>query len=179
MNDIHQVIGDLVHRDRTSSKVNFGHALLVGGARGMTGAITISGRACLRIGAGLVTVGVPECCWQVVANADPHYMTWPLPNDERGKLLKNASRSILNKNARFNCLALGPGLGRSDANNQIVSELYQKWNGPMVVDADALFALSTNKQWIDLATCGPRLLTPHSTEWERLCGLHANEREQQ
>jgi len=179
MDDIHQRIGALVCRDRNTSKVDLGHALLVGGARGMTGAITISGKACLRTGAGLVTVGVPECCWQVVANGDPHYMTWLFAYDESGKLLKKASGLILNENARFNCLALGPGLGRSDATSEVVSELYQKWNGPMVVDADALFALSTIKNWINLPTCGPRLMTPHCIEWERLCGIRANDREQQ
>ena len=58
-----------------SHKGTFGHALVVGGSRGMSGAITLSGLATLRSGAGLVTLAVPRSIQDVVAGYNPSYMT--------------------------------------------------------------------------------------------------------
>src|SRR5260221_10761216 len=58
-----------------SHKGNYGHALLVGGSRGMSGAIGLAGMAALRSGAGLVTVATAEACQSVVAGVEPTYMT--------------------------------------------------------------------------------------------------------
>ena len=72
----------LLPRAEDSHKGDYGKVLLVGGSRGMSGAIALAGMACLRSGAGLVTLGVPEPCLDVVASFEPSYMTVPLPCDE-------------------------------------------------------------------------------------------------
>src|SRR5436309_607639 len=84
----------LPRRAPDSHKGDFGHALLVGGSRGMAGAISLSGMAALRSGAGLVTVAAPESCQPVVAGFEPSYMTVPLPCDEQGRMAKGAHRRI-------------------------------------------------------------------------------------
>src|SRR5688500_19725092 len=80
-------------RRADSHKGVYGRALLVGGSRGMSGAIALAGRATLRCGAGLVTVAVPRAIQDVVASCEPSLMTYGLP-DEFGKLAKKATVDI-------------------------------------------------------------------------------------
>ena len=58
-----------------SHKADYGRVALIGGSRGMAGSIALSGMACLRSGAGLVTVAVPECIQNIVAGYEPSLMT--------------------------------------------------------------------------------------------------------
>src|SRR4029077_19708800 len=69
-------------RAADNHKGDFGRALLVGGSRGMSGAISLSGQAALRSGAGLVTLAVPRSVLDVVASIEPSYMTVPLRDDD-------------------------------------------------------------------------------------------------
>src|SRR5689334_13905032 len=74
----------LPSRRPASHKGDYGTALLIGGSRGMAGAIALAGMACLRSGAGLVKLAVPECILDTVAGFEPAYMTTPLPCDSSG-----------------------------------------------------------------------------------------------
>ena len=67
-------------------KGDFGHALIVGGSRGMAGAVSLSGIAALKAGAGLVTLAVPDRCLETVAGFSPCYMTVPLKDDDAGRI---------------------------------------------------------------------------------------------
>src|SRR3954468_19346763 len=69
-------------READNHKGDFGRALLVGGSRGLSGAISLSGQAALRSGAGLVTLAVPSSVLDVVASIEPSYMTIALLDDE-------------------------------------------------------------------------------------------------
>ena len=179
---INQEIPRLPPRALDAHKGSFGHALLIGGATGMTGAISIAGIACLRIGAGLVTLGIPQCSHIVVASFDPNYMTLPLPCDSDGRLNSDAEIALSLLLNRASCVAIGPGLGRSDASDRVVANLFQNLEGPLLVDADGLNALSESKFWQEIVrgTTPPinrlRILTPHPGEWARLCGVSAKDR---
>ena len=179
---INQEIPRLPPRALDAHKGSFGHALLIGGATGMTGAISIAGIACLRIGAGLVTLGIPQCSHIVVASFDPNYMTLPLPCDSDGRLNSDAEIALSLLLNRASCVAIGPGLGRSDASDRVVANLFQNLEGPLLVDADGLNALSESKFWQEIVrgTIPPinrlRILTPHPGEWARLCGVSAKDR---
>ena len=179
---INQEIPRLPPRALDAHKGSFGHALLIGGATGMTGAISIAGIACLRMGAGLVTLGVPQCSHLIVAALDPNYMTLPLPCDSAGRLNSDATIAMSPLLSRASCVAIGPGLGRSVASDRIVAELFENFEGPLLVDADGLNALSESKIWQEIVrgTTPPinrlRILTPHPGEWERLCGVSAKDR---
>jgi ADP-dependent NAD(P)H-hydrate dehydratase len=155
-------------RRADSHKGDYGRALLVGGSRGMAGAIALAGRATLRSGAGLVTVAVPQLVQNVVAGMEPSYMTVGLPDDAE-HFAKEATGTLITTAMEMTAVALGPGLGRTDTITRFVEFLYQVIDKPMVVDADALFALS--KQPEALANpSGPKILTPHPGEFERLTG---------
>src|SRR4051812_22287548 len=107
-------------RKPNSHKGDFGRALLIGGSRGMAGAISLAGMAALRSGAGLVKLAVPDCCLDLVASYEPCYMTVPLPCDDSGRLVP-AQDKLTELWDAATCVALGPGLGRSTQ----VSELVQ------------------------------------------------------
>jgi NAD(P)H-hydrate epimerase len=154
-------------RKPDSHKGDFGRALLVGGSRGMAGAIALSGIAALRSGAGLVKLAVPDLCLDVVAGFDPVYMTVPLPDDAHGRITLAAKSTLVDLIEPATCVALGPGLGKSDDLTQLVAWLYTTCPHTMVIDADALNALATRDvPFADPA--GPRVFTPHPGEFSRL-----------
>lgn len=164
-------------RDEDSHKGDFGRLLLVGGSRGMSGAIALSGMAALRAGAGLVTLAVPDCCVETVAALEPCAMTAPLPCDAHGGLAESALETLLIRSARADVVACGPGLGSGAGVRRLVPELFACLDRPLVVDADGLNALAEpsaglgeaglGKQWA--APPAPRVLTPHPGEFRRLC----------
>lgn len=161
-----------------SNKGDFGRAVLVGGSRGMTGAIALSGLAALRGGAGLVRLAVADCCLDTVAAIEPSYMTTPLPSDGAGLISLKAREPIFELTRTANCIACGPGLGRSDELNELVGWLYANVAQPMVLDADALNALATRD--IKLAKpAGQRIITPHPREFARLTGVQETDRDAQ
>jgi ADP-dependent NAD(P)H-hydrate dehydratase len=155
-------------REAESHKGDFGRALLVGGSRGMSGAISLAGQAALRSGAGLVTLAVPRCVLDVVASIEPSYMTTPLI-DADDHIEQAAGEAILGLAQSATAVALGPGLGRRANLTELVTELYDKIDKPMVVDADALFALA-ERQAALTKPGGPRILTPHPGEFARIAG---------
>lgn len=157
----------LMPRPVASHKGDFGRALLIGGSRGMAGAIALTGMAALRAGAGLVTLAVPDCCLSTVAGFEPCYMTVPLPSSADGQMAIS-SRSILEEQvAGASIVACGPGLGRGPSLTDLVHGLYQSVTQSMVVDADALNGLAAHDQGI-ARPGGPRILTPHPGELRRL-----------
>src|SRR6185436_9251309 len=89
-------------------KGDFGRALLIGGSRGMAGAIALAGMSCLRSGAGLVRLAVPECIVDTVAGFEPSYMTVPLPCDRGGHIRLKSTRKIAEYLQAATCIACGP-----------------------------------------------------------------------
>jgi ADP-dependent NAD(P)H-hydrate dehydratase len=150
-------------------KGNFGTALLIGGSRTMSGAISLAALAALRGGAGKVRVACPEACHAIVAGFDPCYMVVPLPGDAAGLLARGSLEKLIALCDEATCIGLGPGLGQSDDVNQIVAALYRSVKQPMVVDADGLNALAKVRSALGTAA-GPRILTPHPGEFGRLTG---------
>jgi ADP-dependent NAD(P)H-hydrate dehydratase len=151
-----------------SHKGTFGHALVVGGSRGMSGSISLTGLATLRSGAGLVTLVVPRSIQDIVAGFNPSYMTHGLA-DASEHMVEAAADEVLELAETMTAVALGPGLGRTAGVTDFVARLYREAKPPMVVDADALFALAERKTVLSEAA-GPRILTPHPGEFARLTG---------
>lgn len=164
----HERLPQLPPRAPDSHKGDYGRALLVGGSRGMSGAIALAGRATLRSGAGLVTLAVPAVVQDLVASFDPSYMTHGLP-DEDGRIAAPAADELIELADNATVVAIGPGLGRSAALTQLVARLYREIDKPMIVDADALFALAESFGVLG-EPGGSRVLTPHPGEFERFTG---------
>jgi NAD(P)H-hydrate epimerase len=172
---------NLPPRDRDAHKGDFGTALVIGGSRGMSGAVALAGMSALRGGAGLVRVAVPEVCLETVAAFESCYTTIPLPCDSEGRIASAALPIIRKESQKADVLALGPGLGRSSELEKLVGVLFAEIEKPMVVDADALNALAaqSGERTLDQHS-GPRVLTPHPGEFARLIArkLDRDERQQ-
>jgi NAD(P)H-hydrate epimerase len=140
----------LVPRKRSvDNKYTAGSVLVVGGARGTTGAAVLAARAAFRADAGYVAIAAP-------ADALPTIETLVV------EAVKRPLESALEAAHRASALALGPGLGRDQ--QALVRRLLEETELPAVVDADALYEL----QPFDRAA--PTVLTPHSGELARLVG---------
>lgn len=160
----------LVPRHPESHKGDFGRALLVGGSKGMSGAIGICGMAALRGGAGLVRLAVPLSSHTIVAAFNPCYMVTPLPEDERGSLAPAAREPLQELIAQATSIGCGPGIASSPSADDVVTWLYRTAEQPAVFDADGLNALARHAEALR-AAAGPRVLTPHPGEFARLLGL--------
>jgi NAD(P)H-hydrate epimerase len=157
----------LPRREANSHKGSFGSALLIGGSQGMAGAISLSGMAALRTGAGLVRVATARAAQPTVAGFEPSYMTIALVDDAEGRISAGARDQIAAAVRHATVVACGPGMSRSDELTDLVAWLYQTLDKPLVVDADALNALS-QRQAVLAQPGGPRILTPHPGEFARL-----------
>ncbi|MEI9893030.1 MAG: NAD(P)H-hydrate dehydratase [Chthoniobacter sp.] len=155
----------LPRRNFDTHKGQCGRVGLIAGSRGFVGAAIMSAEACVRAGAGLITLYVTEDFYPIVAAAiSPEVMVKPV----------TSYLEVLD--AKSDALAIGPGLGTSHASE--VRQLVERAAQPMVVDADALNILSGNIHIIGRCA-GPRLLTPHPGEMARLDPLstHRGRRE--
>jgi ADP-dependent NAD(P)H-hydrate dehydratase len=162
-------------RKPDSHKGDYGRVLLVGGSRGMAGAIAVAGMAALRSGAGLVSIATPDVVVDLVASFHPCYMTLPLGSDGAGRIAGEAVESLLAAAARADCIAIGPGLGQSPDLGRCLQRLFLEVKCPMVVDADGLNGLRGERLQAH-SPAGPRILTPHPGEWQRWCQVSATDR---
>lgn len=159
----------LRQRRKYDHKGTYGHALLIMGSYGKIGAAILSSRACLRAGAGLVSVHVPKCGYQVLQIAIPEAMV----NVDRHQYLFTEVPELNG----YAAIGLGCGLGQKKATRKALLELLKQANQPLVIDADALNILGKNREWQQYI---PKrsILTPHPREFERLFGKTANGFEQ-
>ena len=169
MSSLDPTLPSLPPRPSDAHKGTFGTALIIGGSRGMTGAAALAGMAALRGGAGLVRLAVADRCLETIAGYEPSYMTAALADDDEGRISGEAHARIVELAKTATVVAIGPGLGRSPGLDRLVAQLYREVSLPMVCDADALNALSTNLELLS-HHAGPRVLTPHPGEFARLVG---------
>ena len=128
----------------------------------------MAAKACLRCGAGLVTVGVPESLAEVFQSRFTEEMTLILPDRGDGSLSTHASRVILDfaqKNA--DAVAIGPGIGVTEDTTEIVSRILSESNCPVIVDADGINAIRGDGEIVSQSKA-PVILTPHPGEMQGL-----------
>ena len=157
-------------RQRDAHKGSQGHVLIVGGSAGKTGAALLAARAALRAGAGLVSLAVPS---SVAATVDAEFtetMTTRLA-DRDGEPDRGAMAALAPELDRFDAVVVGPGLGTGEGAHELVEGLAQAFEGPLVLDADALNIVAGARARLVSARKGrPALLTPHPGEMARLLG---------
>ncbi len=151
-------------RSPTGSKYDAGGVLIVGGSPGMSGAPALAALAAFRSGAGVAWVCVPESEHAAVAAHAPELMV-------HGGL---APDRVLALAERADAVVLGPGLGRAEGISELVDALVRGVAAPLVLDADALFALAGRLETLR-ARPGPTALTPHAGELGRLLGRDSDE----
>ncbi len=162
------------------NKGKFGHALLIGGAFGKSGAPSMMSLAALRTGAGLVTAAVPRSILLEVARITPELMTTALEEEQPAELsLSVLQPEPLGKLLKgIKVVGIGPGLGQEGTTPEFVRLFVQRVSLPVVIDADALNAFAGHTELLKKASAGkdekgkPRIvvLTPHPGEMARLLG---------
>lgn len=158
----------LPKRPADAHKGRFGTVLVIAGGRGMAGAAALCGASALRSGAGLVRVASPAAVQPTVAQFEPSYMTYPLPEDRRGAIDFGAAREELEELiSQATVVAVGPGLGQSEGVKMLIRWVIESVKLPTVIDADGLNSLSTQPDLI-AAIDRPVILTPHPGEFARL-----------
>ena len=160
------VEGKLKRRDTFSHKGNFGHAFIVAGSYGKSGAALLATQAALRSGCGLVTIQTPACGYNVIQTAAPEAMLDPDVQPYELSETKNLQK--------YQAVGIGPGIGTS---LQVTKMLrgYLELRKPLILDADAInilaLLLKADSGFILPANS---ILTPHPGEFERLVGKWEN-----
>jgi hydroxyethylthiazole kinase-like uncharacterized protein yjeF len=151
-------------RRKFSHKGTYGHALLIAGSYGMMGAAVLASKACLRAGAGLVTVHIPRKGYDILQSAVPEAIVSLDPSDERF-----SEPPVL---ASYSAVGAGPGIGTTPVVEHALENLLQNCSKPLVIDADALNLIAAHKEWLERIPANS-ILTPHPKEFERLAGKSA------
>jgi hydroxyethylthiazole kinase-like uncharacterized protein yjeF len=153
-----------------ASKRTRGSVLVVGGAPGMTGAACLASMAALRSGAGYVTVAVPAPSLSVVECKLTAPVKRALPADASGALSAAAVEAVLEAAGHADAVVLGPGMGRAGSTVSVLRALTERIERPLVIDADALYALGGDLSAVE-RRAWPTVLTPHAGEAARLLDL--------
>lgn len=157
-----------------SYKNSHGHALVIAGSRGFTGAAVLCASAAMRAGAGLVTIATPLSAQATIASlAMPEIMTAALAETDRGAVSDEAIEHTLKLASRVNVIAIGPGLSAEDERTRAyVQAIIERRRTPVVVDADGLNAIAPWPKGLQGSTDHPLILTPHPGEMLRLMGAN-------
>jgi ADP-dependent NAD(P)H-hydrate dehydratase / NAD(P)H-hydrate epimerase len=161
-----RVLADAPRRDARSTKFSSGQVLVVGGSRGLTGAVCMSAVAATRAGAGYATVAVPADLEPIFEAKLTEVMSIGCPGPG-GRLGPEAAEPILEATARAAAVVLGPGLGRSREAFALARILAAKVDAPLVIDADGLNAHAGELEAL-AGRSEPTVLTPHAGELGRL-----------
>jgi ADP-dependent NAD(P)H-hydrate dehydratase / NAD(P)H-hydrate epimerase len=163
----------LLRRNPDSHKGNFGHVLILAGSARFSGAAVLCCQACLRSGAGLVTLGIPESLNKVFIKVKPaEAMTLPLPQTEEGTISSLAFGKIREFAKNIDVLAIGPGLSQNTSTKSLVRRVIKSIAKPLVVDADGLNALAAHLNVLSGKV--QAILTPHPGEMARLLGTQVS-----
>lgn len=159
--------GYIKPRPSDAHKGNNGHLLVIAGSEGKTGAAAMTAVSAMRVGAGLVTLGIPRSLNTISETQLVEVMTCPLPETETGALDESAFDAIRDLFAKKKCLALGPGLGPSTGTGKLVYRILRQSRIPVIIDADGLNHLA-EKLDILKGVKPSVILTPHPGEMARL-----------
>lgn len=155
----------ILHRDDFAHKGSMGNALLIAGSYGMSGAAILASRACLRSGAGKVTVHTPRKNYGIMQVSVPEAV---LQMDYEETYF---SESVDTDD--FDALGIGPGLGQQENTAIALITQLKRTQCPIIADADALNILANHRAWIPQLPKGI-ILTPHPKEFDRLSSVASN-----
>jgi NAD(P)H-hydrate epimerase len=143
--------------------------LVIAGSRGKKGAAAMTSLSALRVGTGLVTTALPLSSDSITSVA-MEVMTLPVAETEEGTLSLKGEAKLLQECDAKDAVAIGPGLSQNPETVLLILSLIAKISVPMVIDADAINALSENLETLGKKK-GAVILTPHPGEMGRLLGI--------
>ncbi|MFW6132917.1 MAG: NAD(P)H-hydrate dehydratase [Planctomycetota bacterium] len=160
-----ELLGD---RAADGHKGDYGRVLVVGGSRGMVGAVALAANAALRGGAGLVTFAAPDPVQPTIAALAPCATSIALACDDAQLLTDEAEQQLAAAAGRCDVLAVGCGWGVGAGQKDLLAWALGQ-SKPLVCDADGLNNLAGLTGWANVRAC-PLVLTPHPRELSRLTG---------
>jgi NAD(P)H-hydrate epimerase len=158
-------------RSRTAHKGSHGHALIVAGSTGKSGAAAMAANSAMRSGAGLVTLAVPETVHAILELKTTEAMTVPLTGCLAGSIGYDAIEEIQALAAGKNVMAVGPGVGTANETAAVVRKIVAAATLPLVIDADGLNAVAADLTVIGRSPAPFVIMTPHPGEMARLAGV--------
>ena len=156
-------------RSRDSHKGTYGHVMIIGGSAGYSGAVAMAAKAAVKSGAGLVSALVPAGIVSIVACIVPEAMVHRGSETKVGSLRSDCLLEMEHDLNDFNAVLVGPGMRATEDSFNIIRELLQCANVPVILDADALNVLAGHMDVLKNASC-PVVITPHPGEMARLFG---------
>lgn len=150
-------------------KGDAGRVYILGGSPGMTGAPCLAGRAALRMGAGLITVVVPESLRPIVESKLMEVMSLGVADEGKGYFNAAALPKIVEALSRADVAVIGPGMGMFPDAKSFISDLIPMIRVPFILDADGINALEGDLRILRTAKA-PCIVTPHPGEMSRLTG---------
>ena len=156
-------------RDPFTHKGDYGHACLVTGSIGLMGAAVLAVKACLRSGAGKVTVYTSGVGYNIMQISAPEAMA---------KIAGENFITSADDIEKFDALGIGPGLGVYESHISLLRHVFNVYKKPVIVDADALNILSKDPDLLNILPAAS-ILTPHFVEFDRLFGKHTTDIERQ
>ncbi len=159
-------------RKAQSHKGTYGNVFILGGSSGMSGALIMAARGSLRSGAGLVRIGLPESLRNITDAMCAETITIGLKETNVGTLSSAALSQITEHYQKSEAFAVGPGMSTNKETVELIKSFVTKVkrtkNGaPLVIDADALNALSDNMEILKNSKI-PIIITPHPGEAARI-----------
>jgi hydroxyethylthiazole kinase-like uncharacterized protein yjeF len=167
------VLALLPRRGPRSTKFSSGKVAIVGGSRGLTGAVRMSSLAAIRAGAGYATVAVPADLEAVFEAGEPEVMSVGCPGGD-GCLVPASAKAVLRTFEGAAAGVLGPGMGRDPGSIELARKVVGGIAAPLVIDADGLNAFAAHLGPL-AAREGATILTPHAGELGRLLGRDSEE----
>jgi hydroxyethylthiazole kinase-like uncharacterized protein yjeF len=170
----HLIEGDefsqfLLPKKPDAHKGDFGHLFILSGSPGKTGAAALLCQAAVRVGTGLVTLGIPESLNPIMEVKITEAMTEPLPETKSKTLAFIAHRQIRDLITQKNALAIGPGLSLNPETARLIRKVVRETDLPMVIDADGLTAFVGEMDLFSKTKKkGSVVFTPHPGEMARL-----------
>ncbi|MCR5470638.1 MAG: NAD(P)H-hydrate dehydratase [Prevotella sp.] len=155
----------LLRRAPFAHKGQMGHALIIAGSYCMAGAAILATKACLRSGAGKVTVNSPKRNIPIMQTSVPEAV---IMNNNEDTIFAEAVDT-----EDFDALGIGPGLGQSEQTAIALIAQLRRTQCPIVADADAINILANHRAWLQQLPQGI-ILTPHVKEFDRLDGHAAD-----
>lgn len=159
-----KLVSFLKAKHKFSFKNEHGHAFVIGGSKGMSGAVTLATKAALRSGVGLVTSIVPEHCYM------------PLQTNALEAMCTTSGTDVLTNITQYQnatAIGIGVGMGTSTIAANAFSQFIDDCTLPTVFDADALNILAIHNELMNKIPANS-ILTPHVGECERLFGKNNN-----
>jgi NAD(P)H-hydrate epimerase len=167
------VIGLIEPRVIDAHKGDFGRVSLVAGSQGKTGAAYLAAMGALKSGAGLVSVATPSSCLPTISSLAPEFMIESLDEDTDGQVTGKAISKVLQLNQ--DVIACGPGIGRGAGVTEFIKLLLDRAEVPLVLDADALTAISGDPGCLIGRDERDVIITPHPGEMGSLVGCTSDE----